>query len=40
MPKRFLVDEQVMFTHYDSFVPEDVCSGVTFDKWLKTVTKE
>lgn len=38
--KDILVDEEVMFAHYDSFIPDDVCSGATFDKWLKSVTKE
>lgn len=38
--KDILVDEEIMFAHYDSFIPDDVCSGATFDKWLKSVTKE
>ncbi|MEY8673086.1 ATP-dependent RNA helicase HrpA [Francisella philomiragia] len=38
--KDILVDEDVMFAHYDSFIPDDVCSGATFDKWLKSVIKE
>ncbi|API86343.1 ATP-dependent RNA helicase HrpA [Francisella uliginis] len=37
--KDILVDEQVMYQHYDELMPEDVCSGVTFDKWLKTISK-
>lgn len=38
--KDILVDEQVMYEHYDKFIPRDVCSGVTFDKWLKTISKD
>ncbi|QIW09642.1 ATP-dependent RNA helicase HrpA [Francisella sp. LA112445] len=38
--KDILVDEQVMYEHYDKLIPEDVCSGVTFDKWLKTISKD
>lgn len=37
--KDILVDEQTMFEHYDAFIPDEVCDGVTFDKWLKTVRK-
>ncbi|AEE26801.1 ATP-dependent RNA helicase HrpA [Francisella hispaniensis] len=38
--KDILVDEQTMFEHYDAFIPDGVCDGATFDKWLKTVRKE
>ncbi|AIT10003.1 ATP-dependent helicase [Candidatus Francisella endociliophora] len=38
--KDILVDEQVMYEHYDGLIPDDVCSGVTFDKWLKTISKD
>lgn len=38
--KDILVDEQVMYEHYDELIPDDVCSGVTFDKWLKTISKD
>ncbi|GAB4221825.1 MAG: hypothetical protein Kow0076_0840 [Francisella sp.] len=38
--KDILIDDEVIFEHYDSFIPEYVCSGVTFDKWIKTVSKE
>ncbi|BCD91436.1 ATP-dependent helicase [Francisella halioticida] len=38
--KDILVDEQAMYQHYDSFIPRNVCSGVTFDKWLKTISKD
>lgn len=38
--KDILVDEQIMYEHYDELIPEDVCGGVTFDKWLKTISKD
>lgn len=38
--KDILVDEQTMFEHYDAFIPNEVCDGATFDKWLKSITKE
>ncbi|WP_150466583.1 ATP-dependent RNA helicase HrpA [Francisella sp. SYW-9] len=38
--KDILVDEQVMYEHYDKLIPEDVCNGVTFDKWLKTISND
>ncbi|ALB01346.1 hypothetical protein ACH24_00750 [Francisella persica ATCC VR-331] len=28
-----LVGEEILFEHYDDFIPDDVCDGVTFDKW-------
>ncbi|QLE78843.1 ATP-dependent RNA helicase HrpA [Francisella sp. Scap27] len=37
--KDILVDEQAMFDHYNSLMPEDVCSKVTFEKWAKKLDK-
>ncbi|KEI35439.1 ATP-dependent helicase HrpA [Francisella sp. W12-1067] len=38
--KDILVDEQEMYQHYDCIIPENVFDGVSFDKWLKDISKE
>ncbi|QIV95694.1 ATP-dependent helicase HrpA [Allofrancisella inopinata] len=38
--KDILVDEPQMYQHYDNIIPENVCDGVSFDKWLKNISKE
>ncbi|MDQ9169709.1 ATP-dependent RNA helicase HrpA [Oxalobacteraceae bacterium R-40] len=33
-----LVDEELIYAFYDKLIPQDVCNGIGFEKWLKDVT--
>lgn len=35
-----LVDEDVMYKHYDKIIPTDVCDGVSFEKWVRKLEKD
>ncbi len=35
-----LVDDELIYAFYDRFVPEDVYSGATFDKWYRVASRE
>ena len=35
-----LVDEEIMYAHYDKIVPDNVCDGVSFERWVKLTPKE
>jgi ATP-dependent helicase HrpA len=34
-----LVDDELIFAFYDQHIPQDVCSGHTFEKWFKQTVK-
>jgi ATP-dependent helicase HrpA len=34
-----LVDDELIFAFYDQHIPQDVCSGHTFEKWFKQAVK-
>jgi ATP-dependent helicase HrpA len=33
-----LVDEELIYAFYDKLIPQDVCNGVDFEKWVKDAT--
>jgi ATP-dependent helicase HrpA len=35
-----LVDEELIFAFYDKFIPRDVFSGATFERWYRGATRE
>lgn len=32
-----LIDDEMIYAYYDEHLPEDVCSGATFDRWYRHV---
>jgi ATP-dependent helicase HrpA len=34
-----LVDDETLFSYYDKLIPEDVCNGATFNRWLKALNE-
>ena len=35
-----LVDDELIYAFYDQQVPQDVCSGVTFERWYREASRE
>lgn len=35
-----LVDDELIYAFYDQQVPQDVCSGATFERWYKDASRE
>jgi ATP-dependent helicase HrpA len=35
-----LVDDELIYAFYDQQVPQDVCSGTTFERWYKDASRE
>ncbi|TCS35734.1 ATP-dependent helicase HrpA [Paucimonas lemoignei] len=35
-----LVDEELIFAFYDRLIPEEICNGAAFEKWLKDAAAE
>jgi ATP-dependent helicase HrpA len=35
-----LVDDALIFAFYDQFIPHDVCSGITFERWYREAVRQ
>lgn len=35
-----LVDAELIFAFYDQHLPQDICSGITFEKWVKDLSAD
>ena len=38
--KDILIEDEYIYNFYNNFIPKNVYSGITFEKWLKTCSKE
>jgi ATP-dependent helicase HrpA len=34
-----LVDEELIYAFYDKFIPRDVCSGASFERWFREASR-